>query len=521
MSRICRCAVLGLALLVPTALRAAGEEADAIIASIRARLAARGIHPADSPDQGAAAEIQRSPGAVPVDRYRNLVQKGTWTEVWPDAKGQEQSRTVEGEIWTPAIQAALDQHPAVLIPRRAEPYYLDGPLVLRSGRRLLADPAAEIRLKPSTGTCMVRNQHMLAGEDRPVSVSAEADRDILVAGGIWTTLATARKQLNGNTRGRADKAGTIPGCFGVMLFNNVDGLVVKGVTIKQGKPFGIQASVLRNFLIERITFLDHRCDGVHVNGPASDGILREISGVTYDDMVALNAWDWRGSAMSFGPISRLWLSGIQGTLRARPSPKAPWPPSDGTSQIRLLAGTKHYPRGEKLACDLRDCVFDGLRGLRTVKMYDQPNLGCRDLDFADPIGQMTNLFFRNVEIYRYIGWPLLEIASNVDGMRVENVTLHFDPAEAPYQRYKLIEIGPKSQTLKRDPKDPRTWVEIFSPDRDCTVRNLRLTGLRTRTPQGDRALPAESLVRVFSQQPNPDYPKTTPKGGTGKGSWMR
>ncbi len=34
-------------------------------------------------------------------------------------------------------------------------------------------------------------------------------------------------------------------------------------------------------------------------------------------------------------------------------------------------------------------------------------------------------------------------------------------------------------------------------------------------------LPIEQVVKVIKQMPNPDYPKTTPKGGTGKGIWIR
>ena len=42
-----------------------------------------------------------------------------------------------------------------------------------------------------------------------------------------------------------------------------------------------------------------------------------------------------------------------------------------------------------------------------------------------------------------------------------------------------------------------------------------MTGVRTRDSQTD--LPTDRLVRVIEQKLNPDYPKTTPRGGTGKG----
>ena len=82
----------------------------------------------------------------------------------------------------------------------------------------------------------------------------------------------------------------------------------------------------------------------------------------------------------------------------------------------------------------------------------------------------------------------------------------------------LLAIGPKSVTYKGG-TDPARWREIFSPDLDCTVRNVSVTGVRARDSQTD--LPIEQVVIVIKQELNPDYPKTTPKGGTGKGIWIR
>jgi hypothetical protein len=85
----------------------------------------------------------------------------------------------------------------------------------------------------------------------------------------------------------------------------------------------------------------------------------------------------------------------------------------------------------------------------------------------------------------------------------------------------LLAIGPKSQTYQHGgaSADPARWTEIFSPDLDCTVRNVTVTGVRTRDSLTD--LPMDRVVRVIEQKRNPDYPKTTPKGGTGKGIWIR
>lgn len=84
-----------------------------------------------------------------------------------------------------------------MIPAQAEPYYLDRPIVLKSGQCLFADPEAEIRLKPGTSTCMLRNEHVVGYQNGPVPESLQPDADTLIEGGVWTTPPTMRSQSNG------------------------------------------------------------------------------------------------------------------------------------------------------------------------------------------------------------------------------------------------------------------------------------------------------------------------------------
>jgi hypothetical protein len=168
-------------------------------------------------------------------------------------------------------------------------------------------------------------------------------------------------------------------------------------------------------------------------------------------------------------------------------------------------------------------VFRDLHDIRTVKMYDQPNLELgRDQDFCDPIGTIQDVHFQNL-VYHLAG--IMQIAANVDGLFLDDVRLHFDLNDPKYRDFKLVEIGPMSQTIRVDPNQPSTWIELFSPDRDVTVRNFHLTHVAVQSgdqcvPRPDADFPPPSadsrLVRVTDQKPNPDYPKTTPRGGTGK-----
>jgi hypothetical protein len=111
----------------------------------------------------------------------------------------------------------------------------------------------------------------------------------------------------------------------------------------------------------------------------------------------------------------------------------------------------------------------------------------------------------------------IELHANTDGLSIHNVRVNH-PITSDWN---LLAIGPLSQTYQHggESSDPARWVEIFSPDLDCTVRNVSISGVRTRDSQTD--MPSEQVVHVIEQKLNPDYPKTTPNGGTGKGIWIR
>ncbi|MCY2988805.1 MAG: hypothetical protein NTY19_13180 [Planctomycetota bacterium] len=442
--------------------------------------------------------------------FEGLAVTASWTEVWPGPHGTDVTSTVNAKIWNPAIQAALAKQGTIYFPARSEPYYINDPIILKSGQRLWADSKAEIRLVPGANTCMVRNEHLISGQDRPIPADAVPDTQIIVEGGIWTTLATSPAESNGNGQGWPARNQTALHCHGVILFSNVRGIVIRRLVVRQSRAHAVQLSNCSDWLVDGVTFQQHRRDGIHVNGPASYGVIRGIRGVTGDDFIALNAWDWSNTVPSFGSIDHVLVEDVYGDPRL-----------NGTDEIRLLPGTKTFGDGRKLACPVADCVLRNLHDIRTFKVYDQPNLELgRDRDFCDPIGTIKNVYFQRLVFHRP---GRFQIAANVAGLAVDDVQLNFDVASAEYRNFKLVEIGPMSETYKIKPADPATWVELFSLDRDVTVRNFGLTNVRGKV--GDRLQSlteaAATLVTIADQKPNPDYPKTTPRGGTGKAIVIR
>lgn len=434
--------------------------------------------------------------APTVEGFANLAREATWSESWPDAAPAP--RTVTARIWNEAIQAALAKHGAVHLPKLDLPYYLDGPIVLRSGQHLSADPDAEIRLKPQSNSCMVRNEHVVGFADQEVPAETAPDTDIRIEGGIWTTLSTNVKGANGNLQGRSSSANSVPGTHGVILLQNVRRVTVKNVTVRRSTAFALHLANIREFTVEGIHLDRHGRDGVHVNGPASEGVIRGVTGDSHDDPVSLCAWDWKNCAPSFGPIRNIVIEQVTGV------------PLDqrGTDAIRLLPGVKRFSDGRTLDCPIENIVLRDIHDIREFKLYDQPNLELgRDQDYSVEVGTLRNIRFQRLRFSRP---GVIKVAANVEGLGVEDVQFSFLPSPS----FKLVEIGPMSGTYRPKADDPTTWVEIYSPDRDVTVRGFSLREVQIEgrpQPTADA-----TLVKIADQQLNPDYPASTPRGGRGK-----
>jgi hypothetical protein len=436
---------------------------------------------------------------------RHLVRSETWIEKWPEVSGSLESRVVTAEVWTAAFQAELDRAGTLHIPAREQPYYLDGPVVLRSGQKLIAEAKAEIRLKPGTNTCMVRNEHVATLNTKPVPADQTLDTDITIDGGLWTTLAVTRAESNGNLRGASSKQNAVFGTHGVILLQNVRRASVKNVTVRQSRAFAVHLANAHDFTVENVTLDAQGRDGVHVNGPASDGLIRGLRGDSHDDNVALNAWEWKNYAPSYGPIERIVIEDVTG------SPER----LHAANSIRLLPGVKRFDDGTLLDCPITDITLRRISGIQEFKLYDQPNLELgRDQDFSAGVGTINNIRFDDLTFHRP---GKIEVHANTDGLVIRNVHLHHPISDD----WHLLAIGPKSQTYKHggESSDPARWVEIFSPDLDCKVQNVRVSGVRADRAESDLAV--EQVVEVVELMPNSDYPNTTPKGGKGKGIWVR
>jgi len=449
-----------------------------------------------------------------VMEYAAFAQKKTWTQKWdPDARRAGEPHEVTGTVWSDAIERCLADHGGAFIPQMDEPVYLDRPIVLKTGDRLTVHPETEIRLiVGAVGTCIVRNAGIVFSQDRPVRMCEGADTDILIEGGIWSD-----QNNEGRGRGGAyDEADSMQGAHGAFLFHNVAGITVRNAHFRDCSAFAIQLGNARDFLLEGITF-DETADGIHIEGPAELGIIRRVSGKTNDDVVALNAWDWDNSSLTFGPITDMLVEDVES------APGYTW------SEVRLLAGTKVFPGGGRVDCDIRRCVFRDIRGMHTFKMYDQPNMFRPEADFADPIGRMADLFFSDIVVdgisrqtyYDPSSDGVFDICADVDGMTVRNVRFNYTPGQndmAPY----LVSVGPKALTWPRNRERDEGWFEVFNPNANPVVKGLQVQDVFVPDPhEAGRYTPCRDISALLHERtvyPNPDFPRTMPRGGTGRGT---
>jgi hypothetical protein len=89
---------------------------------------------------------------------------------------------------------------------------------------------------------------------------------------------------------------------------------------------------------------------------------------------------------------------------------------------------------------------------------------------------------------------------------------------APY----LVTVGPKALTWPRSKAPGSGWKEVFNPNANPVVKKLVVRNIQVPDPRKPGAYvqcaDLKNLVIARRLTPNPDFPRTMPRGGTGHGS---
>jgi hypothetical protein len=185
----------------------------------------------------------------------------------------------------------------VELPLAAKHYLISRTLKIHSNQELALPRFCRIRLQDGSNCTMLENADPEAG-----------NTNIDIHGGIWDY--NNRGQL-GNPWLHPQPAH--PNYNGFMiLFRKVKNFRMADLTLKDPVTFAVTLDTATDFTVENITFdfnygnpAATNMDGIHLNGNCHYGVIRNLKGACYDDLVALNADE--GSA---GPISHISIDGI-------------------------------------------------------------------------------------------------------------------------------------------------------------------------------------------------------------------
>ena len=215
---------------------------------------------------------------------------------------------------TAAIQARLDTGMAcVYLPPPSKHYLISKALEIGSWQELRLDRYSEVRLASGSDCHMVINKNWRMG-----------DKHVAVTGGVWDfnnlgQSPNPHMTMHCNPPYKAK----IPDHFErdffhgeIFTFDKVEGLELRGITLRNPTTYGIQMTRIAYFHVDDIC-LDYttwnpsplNLDGIHLDGGCHHGRISNVRGTALDDMVALNSADWICSAYE-GPIHDIDIDGI-------------------------------------------------------------------------------------------------------------------------------------------------------------------------------------------------------------------
>lgn len=208
---------------------------------------------------------------------------------------------------TAGIQAALNLG-NIIVP--AGTYLISSQLSVPSNRTVRLLPGAVFLRAAGTGqqnATTLTNANFWMNSD-PVN----GNSNITIEGGCYDGNQANQTPVDYNNFSRY--------CGGVgMRFLNVTNLAIRNIRMQNNISFQIQIGNVTRFSVENVQFVFsgsglHQ-DGVHVNGPATIGVIRDIqSNGGNDSMVALNADDAIfGKMTDGGDISNVLVENLSST----------------------------------------------------------------------------------------------------------------------------------------------------------------------------------------------------------------
>lgn len=376
----------------------------------------------------------------------------------------------KGEIWTDALQRALDEHQVVIIPKKDSPYIIDASIIIPSHRHIIAEDGATVKLLDGVKVLMMRNSQTANGTHLPITVPR--NENITIEGGVWEDWC--QRRLGYGKSGMYDEDRSFFGVSTYMLLENINHLTLKNMTFRRTGGFALQIGEASNVVIEGIRFENCFADGIHINGNVENAYISDVRGEVGDDLVAFNMFDWQDSSINFGPCKNVICQDLELSR------------SSHYKALRIEPGLYEFDDGTTVDCSLCNAIFRRISGIKTFKLYTQtpvysPESGPEKTD----VGSGDNILFEDIGIDldapidlldEYTGshpvkgsFGAFELGLNAKNLyfRRISLTLHREKYPLSY----LICIGPKSVRFS----DGR---EVFDPYLSSCVECVHLEDIQ-------------------------------------------
>ncbi len=226
-----------------------------------------------------------------------------------------------------AIQEMIDSGVCeVSLPAPAVRYMISKPLMIPSNFKLKLPRFAEIKLMDGANCFMIQNKAVLKHQARLRDYLKPLEKELWkfydelspdeedatcnfeIEGGIWNFNNMNQDQNPIHTK-EFDERNYLGH---VMFFYNVRNFRLSNFTIKDPANYAVMVDTGSYFTIENVRFdfnfgnpIASNMDGIHLNGNCHYGVIRNLQGACYDDLVALNAHEGSG-----GDITNIEIDGL-------------------------------------------------------------------------------------------------------------------------------------------------------------------------------------------------------------------
>ncbi len=206
---------------------------------------------------------------------------------------------------TAEVQALLDKRGFVFLDSGT--YLITKPLIIHDNTHLQLAPDAMMVLGDKSNCAIIENESLN-------EKGKKQNANIRIEGGIWNgnnenQVRRSRESRFQLTRYEDDYY------YGILMrFVGVKNFYIGNLTVKDPESYAMLICGANDFTVENVNFdynlLRPNMDGVHIQGPSKDGVIRNIKGTTNDDLVALNCDDTYASEITRGNIENMLVDGL-------------------------------------------------------------------------------------------------------------------------------------------------------------------------------------------------------------------